>query len=196
MPIKTLCHGYVVTKRIQMLGRRRSSKERRTDMWLQYFLALLVFLNVHADDSDSFSIFEKWRLKCHAKRCAKGWVCSETSCYHFTEEKVTFTEALRKCREIRAELVEVNDEEEFQFLKSQGDHKHLPSDFWIALTDSFEEGKWVWMNTWNTASFKKWAPGQPDDAGHSEDCVHMCSGNSFKWNDIPCGTTRQFVCEK
>ncbi|XP_045215585.2 perlucin-like [Mercenaria mercenaria] len=175
-----------------------NSKERRTDMLLQYFLAVVVFLNAHAADRGPVSIFEKWRLKSSVKQCAKGWVCSETSCYHFTKEKATFTEAFRKCREIRAELVEVNDEKEFQFLKSQADHKNLPSDFWIALTDSFEEGKWIWMNTWNKASFTKWSPGQPDDNHnhHSEDCVHMIRSKAFKWNDIDCSTTRQFVCEK
>ncbi|XP_045204033.2 perlucin-like isoform X5 [Mercenaria mercenaria] len=163
-------------------------------MWLHYFLAVLVFLNAYAADCDS--VFDKWRLRCHVKQCARGWVCSDTSCYHFTEQKVTFAEALRICRSIRAELVEVNDEREFQFLRSQSYSNNLPSDFWIAFTDSFEEGKWIWANTWNKGYFTKWIPGQPDDYHHSEDCVQMCRDYDYKWNDRPCGDRRQFVCEK
>jgi hypothetical protein len=67
--------------------------------------------------------------------------------------------------------------------------------FWIGLTDALVEGRWVWETTQTPPSFTDWSPGEPNDAGHHEDCAYMYS-NHFHWNDTPCNGKMGFICEK
>lgn len=67
--------------------------------------------------------------------------------------------------------------------------------FWIGLTDALVEGHWVWETTQITPTYTNWAPGEPNDAGHHEDCAIMFP-TSFHWNDGACSSKLSFICEK
>ena len=40
-----------------------------------------------------------------------------------------------------------------------------------------------------------WAPGQPDNYRHQENCISLDRENKWKWNDGGCGWVRRVVCE-
>ncbi|XP_019634487.1 PREDICTED: uncharacterized protein LOC109477591 [Branchiostoma belcheri] len=72
---------------------------------------------------------------------------------------------------------------------------------WIGLTDSANEGDWVFQDggTLASAGYSNWNPGEPNNAANDpnveEDCARMRQVNS-KWNDAVCSTTAPgFVCQ-
>eukprot|EP01083_Nonionella_stella_P080197 220246_1 len=58
---------------------------------------------------------------------------------------------------------------------------------WIGLERPFKK----WQDK-KRVSYKRWNPGEPNNAGKSESCTEMYSNK--KWNDLPCRRGRFFVC--
>ena len=44
-------------------------------------------------------------------------------------------------------------------------------------------------------SYTNWGPGEPNNAGGSENCGHLVNDHG-QWNDIPCGRLFPFICQK
>ena len=75
--------------------------------------------------------------------------------------------------------------------------KHLSTEsYWIGLTDALVEGKFIWQTTQDDAVFSDWAPTEPNDAGHLEDCAALTFGYHYQWNDAHCSSKIDFICEK
>ncbi|XP_053381713.1 perlucin-like protein [Mercenaria mercenaria] len=125
---------------------------------------------------------------------SSGWVNFGNTCYYFGYENVTFAEAYRKCQQMQGQLVEVECEAEWVFLKTQAEKKSL-DEFWIALTDAFNENDWSWINTWRTASFTSWSPGEPNNSNLNEHCVHAVGRIQYQWNDLSCNRQIPYICE-
>ncbi|XP_062559304.1 C-type lectin 37Db-like [Armigeres subalbatus] len=73
-------------------------------------------------------------------------------------------------------------------------------ELWIGASDLAREGKFVWHPTGLDVSYSKWLAGKPDNKGGHEHCVHLWYEPSrrfqWHWNDVVCGSTRRFVCER
>lgn len=69
---------------------------------------------------------------------------------------------------------------------------------WIGARQRERDGPWYLEGSSATASYTRWASGQPDDGGFGgrEDCVEVGAFGDALWNDFPCGETRAFVCER
>lgn len=66
-------------------------------------------------------------------------------------------------------------------------------EWWIGGTDEGFEGHFMWTDrTPFDAAF--WNEGEPNNAGGSENCVHLASWAAGRWNDIPCETQMNYVC--
>ena len=53
------------------------------------------------------------------------------------------------------------------------------------------KGEYAWIRNSKPVKYSKsWAKGQPDNFGKNEDCIHLWSGNDFKWNDYDCSMTK------
>jgi hypothetical protein len=63
---------------------------------------------------------------------------------------------------------------------------------WIGLSDTIEEGVWLWASGYAPGSFDNWAATEPSD-GPGEDCVVLLDG---KWHDNVCSLDRGFICER
>ncbi|XP_038151963.1 CD209 antigen-like protein E [Cyprinodon tularosa] len=144
--------------------------------------------------------------------CEKDWVRFEETCYYFSTNKFSWEESRNRCREAGAELVKVETREEQYFLRNNLNRKMKSFDdmFWIGLTDSEEEGRWVWVDGselsersdlflmfWNALQPDNWAKENP--AG--EDCVRVGmegggGGPMKNWYDKDCSAAQKRICEK
>lgn len=68
---------------------------------------------------------------------------------------------------------------------------------WFGLNDLTIEGIFEWSSG-NTAGYRNWAPGEPNDFNGIEDCGAIQSNLSYQWNDDDCSRTDfdGFLCEK
>jgi hypothetical protein len=66
--------------------------------------------------------------------------------------------------------------------------------WWMGINDRAAEGAWVWSDG-SAHGYTNWAAGEPNNIG-DEDCGQL---NRFwpdsTWNDEPCSTALNFVCE-
>ena len=72
-------------------------------------------------------------------------------------------------------------------------------DFWIGLTDTSEEGSFVWSDgTILNSTWNQWLPNNPlDNDSPPQDCVFVQVGRQqHRWNDVHCEQNRYpFVCQ-
>ncbi len=70
-------------------------------------------------------------------------------------------------------------------------------DYWIGLTDLFEEGHFYWAHSgikMTDAIAAHWNDGEPNNAGSGgEDCVEITPLSNM--NDGSCTWERQFICQ-
>lgn len=68
------------------------------------------------------------------------------------------------------------------------------SDAWIGMYDpSDSELAFKWVDS-SCVNYEAWAPGEPNEAGSGEDCVHISHGLGG-WNDYQCTGLAPFICE-
>ncbi|XP_033182157.1 hepatic lectin-like, partial [Anabas testudineus] len=146
-------------------------------------------------------------------KCEEGWELHGGKCYYFSTNKSSWYQSRDDCRRGGGDLVKIDSREEQSFLvrrlreKLNDDHDR----FWIGLTDSKEEGKWLWVDDspLNT-SFLFWKdnPKQPNNwpgingefLPEGEDCVLMekkkGAAELKSWFDRSCKMSYKSICEK
>ncbi|XP_078684681.1 uncharacterized protein LOC144918092 isoform X2 [Branchiostoma floridae x Branchiostoma belcheri] len=126
-----------------------------------------------------------------------GYIEFNGVCYKDFAVASTYVEAVQRCAEDGAMLAMPRDNETNAFIHG------LMTGYarWIGLTDSANEGEWVFQDggTLASAGYSNWNPGEPNNAANDpnveEDCARMRQVNS-KWNDAVCSTTAPgFVCQ-
>ncbi|XP_056098622.1 asialoglycoprotein receptor 1-like [Rhinichthys klamathensis goyatoka] len=127
--------------------------------------------------------------------CKSGWILFKSSCFLFSNNKLSWTEARDYCKTQGALLLKIEeDDEEWAFL-----NKHtIPEHYWVGLTDQ-DTGQWRWADdTPYTMNKERWDPGQPNDwkehglGEEGEDCGHF--RKSGKLNDSHCSCKIKFIC--
>ncbi|XP_034456864.1 C-type lectin domain family 6 member A-like isoform X2 [Hippoglossus hippoglossus] len=136
-------------------------------------------------------------------RCEDGWEPHGGKLYFFSLFTLTWNQSRRQCRSMRGDLVVINNREEQRFLVSRLSEKmDNPEDkFWIGLTDSKNEGEWLWVdNTQLDPSLTFWRHREPDNwTGENpdgEDCVRMGEEDLESWSDGSCKSHHKSFCEK
>uniref|UniRef100_A0A668S681 C-type lectin domain-containing protein n=1 Tax=Oreochromis aureus TaxID=47969 RepID=A0A668S681_OREAU len=108
-------------------------------------------------------------------KCEEGWEQHGGKCYYFSTNKSSWNESRDDCRAKGGDLVKIDNK------------------FWIGLTDSAEQGRWLWvdgLSYWNYYEPDNW----PED-----DCVLMGDkGDRYlkSWSDTSCKVSRRSICEK
>ncbi|XP_035754330.1 CD209 antigen-like protein A [Egretta garzetta] len=125
-----------------------------------------------------------------SKKCSVGWKIFEKSCYSFSTEMMSWSDAKETCIDQGAHLVTVNSEPEQEFLKS---NINSSSTYWLGLTDQVEEGNWVWANGEQT-SISYWNTWKKDKDKDQKDCGSI--GPDGIWNDDRCSHFNHWICEK
>ncbi|XP_050184740.1 macrophage mannose receptor 1-like isoform X1 [Myiozetetes cayanensis] len=131
------------------------------------------------------------------KTTADGWVIYEDKLYYISKEQVSMEEAQEFCRMNSADLAVVNSNSERRFLKrvlkENDQYWSMSSAYFIGLKVSLDK-KFSWVDG-TPVTYVAWAPNEPNFANNEENCVVMLSGHGL-WNDINCGSSNKFVCEK
>ncbi|KAM4550885.1 C-type lectin domain family 7 member A-like isoform 2-T2 [Fundulus diaphanus] len=76
------------------------------------------------------------------------WELQGESCYYFSNYTSSWNESRRSCKVLGGDLVKIDSREEQMFLGRRASSLMVEEDdrFWIGLTDSEEEGRWLWVD--------------------------------------------------
>ncbi|XP_017771193.1 PREDICTED: macrophage mannose receptor 1-like [Nicrophorus vespilloides] len=119
--------------------------------------------------------------------------------YYFeTYFKASWFKAYMTCSKMGMELLSIDSVEEFDkfhtLVKDIVEYKNN-LDLWTsgAMKDA---GQFYWINTVNPVLSSKWHPGEPNNKGGMEFCLHVFLDNKqFLLNDLECSIEKYFVCE-
>uniref|UniRef100_A0A673IGG4 C-type lectin domain-containing protein n=1 Tax=Sinocyclocheilus rhinocerous TaxID=307959 RepID=A0A673IGG4_9TELE len=119
-------------------------------------------------------------------------LCSVSECvqrqYHFINERKTWTEAQRYCREKYTDLATVdhmNDMNELKKSVNGGGFQFV----WIGLQKT-GHNKWQW----SSGEPAYWDTGEPNNYGGGENCTAVNAQG--KWIDVSCTNQYPFVCHE
>uniref|UniRef100_A0A3Q1HD74 C-type lectin domain-containing protein n=1 Tax=Anabas testudineus TaxID=64144 RepID=A0A3Q1HD74_ANATE len=142
-------------------------------------------------------------LKVHTcPKCEEGCELHGGKCYYFSTRESTWNQSRDYCRSKGGDLVKIDSREEE---KMNDDY----DTFWIGLTDSQEEDKWLWVDDspLNT-SFLFWNDTEPSngqgrngEVREGDDCVVMGKKSGVDdlkcWFDVSCKIVfSKSICEK
>uniref|UniRef100_A0A669CXF1 C-type lectin domain-containing protein n=1 Tax=Oreochromis niloticus TaxID=8128 RepID=A0A669CXF1_ORENI len=127
-------------------------------------------------------------------KCEAGWELHGGKCYYFSNNKSSWNKSRDECRAKGGDLVKIDSREEDVMTRDE-------DKFWIGLTDSAAEGRWVWVD----GSSLDQSRNEPDNwKGHNgehpdgEDCARMGAkgGADDCWFDAFCSKPHRSICEK
>ncbi|XP_022336215.2 C-type lectin domain family 4 member D-like [Crassostrea virginica] len=156
---------------------------------------LRVFNDVQPDGGNVFDYFEKSANQTKLD-CKSGWENYSDSSYCFVNEKSGWNIAERICSLMGAHLVGIESEHENEWLFTRlGDYYEMGYDdrWWSGGTDGASEGSFYWQHSKQGLDFTYWNPNDPSGKT-SENCVLLLFFD--KWQDFPCMTESNFICEK
>ena len=107
-----------------------------------------------------------------------------------TATSATWSDAESSCQGWGYELNTIDDATENAVVAAYNSTYSM-GDPWIGLSDVASEGTWVWSSG-SSSTYTNWGSGEPNDSG-GEDCTHIYTSGS--WNDLPCSSSRAYVCE-
>ncbi|XP_065327856.1 hepatic lectin-like [Pelmatolapia mariae] len=140
-------------------------------------------------------------------KCEEGWEEHGGKCYYFSISQSSWKQSRDECRAKGGDLVKIDSREEQAFLERRVREQMKESEdkFWIGLTDSAVEGRWLWVDgSLLDESLKFWTGKEPNNVAgkdpNGEDCVRMgkeCETKDLKcWFDQSCSKPQRSICEK
>uniref|UniRef100_A0A096LWR6 C-type lectin domain-containing protein n=1 Tax=Poecilia formosa TaxID=48698 RepID=A0A096LWR6_POEFO len=138
-------------------------------------------------------------------KCEAGWEQHGGKCYSFNTVRSTWTESRHVCQHQGSDLVKIDSREEQMFLGVR--LRALMEDgedrFWIGLTDSELEGRFLWVDGSRLdKSLSFWGWHQPDNWSRGSlkaaNCVRMGErgGSDDSWFDTSCDDPQKSICEQ
>lgn len=136
--------------------------------------------------------FQKWLLGSSFAETSLGWT------YHYSKDKLNWTEAREWCRKYYTDMLVIQNQEENDYVVSILPNQTKSPYYWIGITRNHINGTWTWIgnnSTW--VGEHSWAPNEPNNNDITEFCVEIyvnSGANRGKWNDEKCGSKKFPVC--
>ncbi|KAA0721471.1 hypothetical protein E1301_Tti020701 [Triplophysa tibetana] len=136
--------------------------------------------------------------KWHDVSCSDSYtfVCHEDELI-LIQKSLSWTEAVRYCRENHVDLVSV-DSEKIQLMVTEVLHQASTAEVWLGLRHSCSVGIWFWVNG-EIACYHNWAPGNEkavDDCEHEMRSGAVQSGGDRLWISLPESHKLNFICRR
>ncbi|XP_056604133.1 macrophage mannose receptor 1-like [Triplophysa dalaica] len=131
-------------------------------------------------------------------RCSNSnmFVCHEDELI-LIQKNLSWTEAVRYCRENHVDLVSVDSEKIQRWVKAAV-YQASTAEVWLGLRLSCSVGIWFWVNG-EIACYQNWAPGNEtavDDCERDVRSGAVQSGGDHLWISIPESQTLNFICRR
>ncbi|XP_021168904.2 C-type lectin domain family 4 member E-like [Fundulus heteroclitus] len=133
------------------------------------------------------------------------WELQGESWYYFSNYTSSWNQSRDSCQDLGGDLVKIDSREEQMFLGRRASSLMEEEDdrFWIGLTDSEEEGRWLWVDG-SPLETSFWSIREPDnrskDGAPEANCVRMGergrADHLDSWFDISCYYLQKSICEK
>ncbi|XP_059482336.1 perlucin-like [Neocloeon triangulifer] len=136
------------------------------------------------------------RISIKDARGAREQVVLGNRTYEIPTYKLDWFSANYACKAMGLALVSIETKEENDLLKGYilTNHEGIP--FWTSGNDMYVEGKWYWDSIGEAIGpFSDWHPNQPS-GGTLQNCLQFAYASGNFWNDQPCNTTINFICEQ
>ncbi|CAH1779946.1 unnamed protein product [Owenia fusiformis] len=131
-------------------------------------------------------------------RCPKGYLNWGRFCYYFSDTAYTFDESRAVCKNRGADLLSMNNMQEFRFIQDEVKRRRL--EFWVGATDlpkKDKKYKWVDRSRWDPNVAKAaWAKNQPDGLRGHQNCAKFWNRPPGSWDDVECGRRVRFICKR
>ncbi|KAJ8007910.1 hypothetical protein DPEC_G00099080 [Dallia pectoralis] len=141
--------------------------------------------------------------------CPSGLEFFSGSCYHFSDDKLTWEQSQYACIREGGHLVIIESQQEQNFLRMNVGNTDYHDSYWIGMTDMKTEGVWIWVDNTTLNDNTKywdmnignsvWSPfPEPNDWEGKEDCALMglhCSDQISCWIDFKCSNPCKRICE-
>uniref|UniRef100_A0A3P8RUE1 C-type lectin domain-containing protein n=1 Tax=Amphiprion percula TaxID=161767 RepID=A0A3P8RUE1_AMPPE len=146
-------------------------------------------LSLYIQQADLAKLNEHRLIFLPVPTCPAGWKMFSCTCYLLSQASDSWTNGREDCKRQGADLVVINSAEEQTFLSM-----FAKKQTWIGLNDIQTEGTWMWVDgTPLTLSY--WDTDEPNNGGE-EDCAQIRTAHNTLWDDVPCTSSLQWICEK
>ncbi|KAA0721272.1 Guanylate-binding protein 6 GTP-binding protein 6 [Triplophysa tibetana] len=113
------------------------------------------------------------------------------------QKNLSWTEAVRYCRENHVDLVSV-DSEKIQLMVTEVLHQASTVEVWLGLRHSCGLDLWFWVKK-EIVCYENWAPGnetQLNDCSGEHRAGAVQSGGDHKWISLPRSQELNFICTR
>ncbi|XP_056604854.1 lymphocyte antigen 75-like [Triplophysa dalaica] len=138
---------------------------------------------------------DEWRGQWNDAGChfSQPFVCHEEKLI-LIQKNLSWTEAVRYCRENHVDLVSV-DSEKIQLWVKAVFHQASTAEVWLGFRHSCSVGIWFWVNG-DIMCYQNWAPGNETAEDDCERSGAVQSGGRHLWISLPESKQLNFICSR
>ncbi|KAF3701605.1 Galactose-specific lectin nattectin [Channa argus] len=160
--------------------------------WLTFWTQMASGLHLIVVLCVTIGLWFAENAECHSD----GWSRFDNRLYRFYNSPMEWSDAERFCTNFDANLATIQTPDIYNFIRglvvrATGTN----AETWVGGTDASKEGVWLWSSG-ARFTFNRWGPGEPNNLGGRENCMHInLRGQDFV-NDANCDLRMPFVCVK
>ncbi|GFN86352.1 Pol polyprotein [Plakobranchus ocellatus] len=129
--------------------------------------------------------------------CPASWRQKDEFCYKLIPEQMSWQDAQDHCGEMNGDLTSIHNQDTQDFLKTLACDCSRPNPVWIGLHQNGRRENFEWSDG-SPFDYFNWRDGLRSFNPYSETqkrCVQFECSRGCEWNDIPCDSKLQFVCQ-